>query len=250
MQESWDEKHWCWRSLPRPLREKSGSHRLSSKPQSLWLPCPLGFLSVQSHSADASTLGAQPGAGRSALTQTLCRGGTSLVQKRWGWIAPVGAPDPVFQGPGKQCGLLVWNPVAPVRWMPRSKHAETQMCLSTVRSQDQSFLPAALGDFRYLLLKCLLKNSIRAVFFLSYSLWWEAGPFPWVPPGGSISSLNPTRMLRAEEESEWVDCEVPRKAKRVQLKPTGLWVQRQRFPRQLTGVDDKMGHSCFYFPGP
>ena len=57
-------------------------------------------------------------------------------------------------------------------------------------------------------------------------------------------------MLRAEEESEWVDCEVPRKAKRVQLKPTGLWVQRQRFPRQLTGVDDKTGHSCFYFPGP
>lgn len=32
---------------------------------------------------------------------------------------------------------------------------ETQMCLSTARSQDQSFLPAASGDCLYLLLKCV-----------------------------------------------------------------------------------------------
>ena len=213
-QESWDEKHWCWRSLPRFLHEKSGSHCLSSKPQSLWLPFPLGFLSVQSHSADASTLGVQPGAGRSALTRMPCRGGTSQVQKRWGWIAPVWAPDPVFQGSGKQCGLLVWDPVAPIRWMPRSKRAEIQMCLSTAHSQDQSFLPVASGDCLCLLLKSVSwRTTSGKSSFHPVACGGEPVPSPESLQQEVISSLNPMRMLRAGAESEWVDCEVSQEGK-------------------------------------
>lgn len=188
--------------LPRLLHKKSGSHHLSSKPQSLWMPHPPRLPpSSGSQCRDTSPLGAQPGTGGRALTERLCRGGTSLSQKRWGWAAPAWATDPepssvpvsrvsvrVGVSP-PQCGLLVWNPVAPIRCLPRSKATATQMwyCMSSgpvVPPGSYKFVP---GDCLYLFLKSFpwRTASGHSSPYLTrpdaYSLWWGSWSFPLGP---------------------------------------------------------------------
>lgn len=182
---------------------------------------------------------------QSALTQTLCRGRTSPVQKRWGWIVPVWAPDPVVQGPGKQGGLLVWNPVAPIRWMPRSKRAETQMCLSTARSRDQSFLPAASGDCLYLLLKCV---SWRTASGQSSFCPTASGGKPVPSPESLQQEVSPLWTPRGcwgqGQSLSGSIVRFPRKGRG----PAGLWVQTTQIP-QITHWDWwQIGSLLFLLP--
>lgn len=143
-----------------------------------------------------------------------------LVQKRWGWIVPVWTPDPVFQGPGKQGGLQQVEPCG-----PNQTNAKVQVCWNpNVSFHCMPSTSHSSQHFRRLSLPvpqvCLLEEQHQGSLFLSYSLWWEASPFPWVPPAGSISSWTPWGCWGQGQSLEWVDCEVSQEGKRASV---GLW---------------------------